>query len=194
MIVSGGQQRDLIIYIVYPFSPKLPSHPGCPLTWADFLVLPGRSLLAVQLKYSHVYMSISNSLISPLGGLTFDVWNLNRLFPHSRKCKIVNWTSVLGLWEKSRPTQGCFKGLRSEMVYQTVHCVRFSSDPFFSLLCVPTFRLLHWMIIYVTSQVCWYLLLIFAFGSCCALILEELCNLRDLSIFKIPTFWITHIN
>lgn len=41
---------------------------------------------------------------------------------------------------------------------------------------------------HVTSQVCWYLLLIFTFGICCVLILEELCNLRDLSIFKISTF------
>ena len=32
VIVSGGEQRDSAIHIKYPFSSKLPSHPGCHIT------------------------------------------------------------------------------------------------------------------------------------------------------------------
>ena len=43
-------------------SPQLPSHPGCHIHWAEFPVIPSRSLLVNHFKYSSVYMSIPNSL------------------------------------------------------------------------------------------------------------------------------------
>ena len=43
---------------MYPFSPRLPSHPGWHIT-------NSRSLLATHSKYSRVYMSISNSRAIP---------------------------------------------------------------------------------------------------------------------------------
>ena len=46
---------------MYPFFPKLPSHPGCHITWSRH-VLHSRSLSVIHFKYSRVYMSIPNSL------------------------------------------------------------------------------------------------------------------------------------
>ena len=50
---------------MYPFSPKLPSQPGCHKHWADFPMLYSRTLLVIRFKYSSVYMSIPNSLTNP---------------------------------------------------------------------------------------------------------------------------------
>ena len=43
---------------VYPFSPRLPSHPGCHIALSRVPVLYGGTLLASHLKYGIVYMSI----------------------------------------------------------------------------------------------------------------------------------------
>ena len=63
MTVSGGQKRDSAIYIhTYPFSPKLPSHPGCHITLSRVPCVHSMSLLVIHFKYSSVCMSIPNSL------------------------------------------------------------------------------------------------------------------------------------
>lgn len=52
-----------------PFSPKLPSRPGCPVTVTlsrvPCAIYTVGSLLVISLRYSSVYMSILNSLTSP---------------------------------------------------------------------------------------------------------------------------------
>ena len=50
---------------MYPFSLKLPSHPGCHKHWAEFPMLYSRTLLVIHFKYSSVYMSIPDSLTNP---------------------------------------------------------------------------------------------------------------------------------
>ena len=54
---------------VYPFSPKLRSHPGCHVILSGFPGLYRRSVLVIQFKYGGVCMSIPNSLI-PLSRLS----------------------------------------------------------------------------------------------------------------------------
>ena len=46
----------------YPFSPKLPSHPGCHITLSRVPCVHSMSLLVIHFKYSSVCMSIPNSL------------------------------------------------------------------------------------------------------------------------------------
>ena len=53
---------DSAIHIHVSILPQLPSHPGCHIHWAEFPVIPSRSLLVNRFKYSSVYMSIPNSL------------------------------------------------------------------------------------------------------------------------------------
>ena len=61
----NSQGTQLYIHI-YPFSPKLPSHPCCHVTLSRiFHVLYSRSLLVSHFKYSSVYMLISNILPIP---------------------------------------------------------------------------------------------------------------------------------
>ena len=74
MIVSGGLQKDSTkhIYIyththththnVYPFSPKLPSYPGCHITLNRVPCVYSMSLLVIHFKYSSVCISFPNSL------------------------------------------------------------------------------------------------------------------------------------
>ena len=50
---------------MYPFSPKLPSHPGCHITLSRVRCVYSMSLLVIHFKYSSVCMSIPNSLNSP---------------------------------------------------------------------------------------------------------------------------------
>ena len=45
-----------------PFSPILPSHPGCHITLSGIPCALSRSLLVVHFKYSSVYMSVPNPL------------------------------------------------------------------------------------------------------------------------------------
>ena len=63
--ISNEQWRDSVIHIyMYPFSSRLPSHPGCHIKLSR--VLCSRSLLVIYFKYSSVCMSIPNSLTMPL--------------------------------------------------------------------------------------------------------------------------------
>ena len=54
MIVSGKQEGTQPFIYMYPFSPKLPSHPGCHITLTEFSELYSRSLLVIHFKYSSV--------------------------------------------------------------------------------------------------------------------------------------------
>ena len=47
---------------MYPFSPKLPSHPGCHTILSRVHVQYSRSLLVIHFKYSTVFLLILNSL------------------------------------------------------------------------------------------------------------------------------------
>ena len=50
-------------YIPCSLLSQLPSHPGCHITlWAEFHVLPSRSLLVVHFKYSRVYLWMDHIL------------------------------------------------------------------------------------------------------------------------------------
>ena len=64
---SEGTQPYAYTYL---FSPKLPSHPGCHVTWAEFPVLHRGPLMLIHWKHSRAYMP------SKLP---------NRPFPHSHK-------------------------------------------------------------------------------------------------------------
>ena len=48
-----------------PFSPKLPLHPDCHIKLSRVPYAIRRPLLVICLKYSHVHMSVSNSLTIP---------------------------------------------------------------------------------------------------------------------------------
>ena len=50
---------------MYPFSPKLPSHPGCHIALSRVPCVHSMSLLVTHFKYSSVCMSIPNSLTTP---------------------------------------------------------------------------------------------------------------------------------
>ena len=50
---------------MYPFSPKLPSQPGCYITLSSIPVLYSRTLLVILFKYSSVCKSVPNSLTIP---------------------------------------------------------------------------------------------------------------------------------
>ena len=84
---SRGTQPYLYIY---PFSLKLPSHPG----WAEFPVLFSRILLLViHFKYSRVFMLILNSLtIESKCDSTYGLSDKNSLFicSSSVQCKYSN--------------------------------------------------------------------------------------------------------
>ena len=56
---SRNKRTQPHIY-VYPFSPGLPSHPGCHMTLSRVPVLYSRSLSVFRFKYSSVYMLILN--------------------------------------------------------------------------------------------------------------------------------------
>ena len=50
---------------MYPFSPKLPSHPGCHITLSRVPCVHSMCFLVIYFKYSSVCMSIPNSLTTP---------------------------------------------------------------------------------------------------------------------------------
>ena len=50
---------------MYPFSPKLPSHPGCHIKLNRIPCANRRALLAIHFKCSSEYMSIPHSLTIP---------------------------------------------------------------------------------------------------------------------------------
>ena len=71
-MVSGGEQRDSTIIYMNPFSPKPPSHPVCHITWSSvpyaiqwvLVGYPFYFFLVIHFKYSTVYLSIPNSLVT----------------------------------------------------------------------------------------------------------------------------------
>ena len=67
-----------------PFSPELPSPPGCHTTLKELPVSCSGSLLVTDLKYSSVYMSTPNSL--------------NILFPHSCPRQPCSFSKSQGLY------------------------------------------------------------------------------------------------
>ena len=59
---------------MYPFSPKLPSHPGCHITLSRApCAVYSRSLLVICFRCSGVYMFIPNSTIPPPNFLNSDL-------------------------------------------------------------------------------------------------------------------------
>ena len=61
-VISEGTQSYMYMY---PFSSKLPSHPGCHITLSRVPSAYNSFLLVIHFKYSSVYMSIPSSLTIP---------------------------------------------------------------------------------------------------------------------------------
>ena len=101
------------IYI-YPFSPKLPSHPGCYITLSSVPVLYSRTLLVILFKYSSVCKSTPNSLTipSPQSSPPAILSSFSKSVSLFLFCKSVQFSSVaqscLTLWD---PTDCSTPGL-----------------------------------------------------------------------------------
>ena len=84
---------------MYPFSPKLPSHLGCHVSWAEFPVLYSRALLVIHFKYSRVRTCSLQVFVDLRGDPTSPFWR--------RSVLDVLWKEWCWSWNSSTLATSC---------------------------------------------------------------------------------------